>query len=64
MLDLRPHHTALRVLVSYPVLSAAVDHTTASTLQHITEEGRGGTGQQENRQLMGYDWLKGNGSER
>ena len=37
MLDLRSHHAALRVLVAHPVLSAAVDYTTASTLQHIAE---------------------------
>ncbi len=40
MLDFRSHHTALRVLVSHPVLSAAVDYTTASTLQHIAERER------------------------
>lgn len=39
MLDLRSHHVALRVLVSYPVLSAAIDDTTAGTLQHIAERG-------------------------
>lgn len=41
VLDLRSHHAALRVLVSHPVLSAAVDHATAGALQHIAERGEG-----------------------
>lgn len=41
VLNLRSHHAALRVLVSHPVLSTAVDYTTATALQHITEKGRG-----------------------
>lgn len=38
MFDLRSHNAALRVLVSQPVLSAAVDHTAVDTLQHKAEE--------------------------
>lgn len=38
MFDLRPHNATLRVLVSHPVLSAAVDHTAVDTLQHKAEK--------------------------
>lgn len=37
MFDLRSYNATLGVLVSHPVLSAAVDYTTANTLQHIAE---------------------------
>lgn len=41
MFDLGSHNAALGVLVPHPVLSAAVDHTTATALQHVSaKEGR------------------------
>lgn len=43
MFDLRSHNAALRVLISHPVLSAAVDHTAATALQHIPAGGGQGT---------------------
>lgn len=39
VLDLRPHHRALGVLVPHPVLPTAVDDATVGALQHIPEKG-------------------------
>lgn len=38
MLDLRPHHRALGVLVPHPVLPTAVDDATVGALQYIPEK--------------------------
>ena len=53
VLDLRSHHAALRVLVPHPVLSATVDYTTASTLQHVAEREA-----ERQREMIGWQAVK------